>query len=253
MKYGAKKAVKAVSDVIDTVINKPIGAVISAANDVTGGVIYDALGNEYIQKGMSVLTPSKWIGMIREGYAPWDPRNTGTGSYETDNVFDTTIAFLPFGGISKFKGTKFIDIRPENYYRVGRGLHKDAKKSGVIRSRQLGRDQGDQYVPFFNKGSLFWVAPIGDDIIEGTNNIPKVKWRKIDDNGNIIDSDEAIRATSIANINYQIEWLRNLLDPNYKFITNKHPEGMSLNELKEKYKNTDPSDNITRDNLRLEI
>lgn len=111
VKYGAKKAVKAVSDVIDTVINEPIGAVISAANDVTGGIVYDALGNEYVQKGMSVLTPSKWIGMIREGYAPWDHRNTGTGSYETDNVLDTVLMIgTPISKLKRVRGPIVADI-----------------------------------------------------------------------------------------------------------------------------------------------
>lgn len=75
-----------------------MGIIIDAANDATGSIVYDVLDNEYVQKGMFVLSPSKLVGMINTGYFPWDPRNTGTGSYDTDNVLNTALMLgLPIG------------------------------------------------------------------------------------------------------------------------------------------------------------
>lgn len=133
------RTIKLTSDIIDTFLNKPIGFVIDNVNDATNGGLYDVLGNKYVQGGFSLITPSRWVGTLRTGYAPWDERNTGLGSYELDNIFDT---FFPMAGAGAFmkpirgviNPTKATFNQVGNYYRVGKNLYKDAQRSGVIRA-----------------------------------------------------------------------------------------------------------------------
>lgn len=128
-----KTGVKLLSDGIDLVLNKPIGMVMNNINDTTGGGLYDILGNKYVQGGFNPITPSIWVGTFRTGYAPWDERNTGTGSYETDNILDTAVSFLPFGGISRFKGKLLYNkVKPNEYTRQGKNLYKSAKKKEKV-------------------------------------------------------------------------------------------------------------------------